>query len=73
MKFPIRMELDDPFDSLEIPVLQNFVTNGWNDWIIERYNPDQLELFDTYEFQKYDRFGRLIDKANQHKEFVISR
>tara|TARA_B100000029_G_scaffold513763_2_gene614344 strand:+ start:1232 stop:1435 length:204 start_codon:yes stop_codon:yes gene_type:complete len=67
------MELDDPFDSLEIPVLQNFVTNGWNDWIIERYNPDQLELFDTYEFQKYDRFGRLIDKANQHKEFVISR
>jgi hypothetical protein len=67
------MELDDPFDSLEIPVLQNFVTNGWNDWIIERYNPDQLELFDTYEFQKYDRFGRLIDKVNQHKEFVISR
>ena len=62
MKFPIRMKLDDPFDNLEIPVLQNFITSGWNDWKIERYNPNQLELFDTYKFQKYDRFGKIIDK-----------
>ena len=40
MKFPIRMELEDPFENLEIPVLQNFVTNGWNDWVIEHYNPN---------------------------------
>ena len=73
MKFPIRMELEDPFENLEIPVLQNFVTNGWNDWVIEHYNQNQLELFDTYKFQKYDRFGRLIDKDNQRREFVISR
>jgi len=73
MKFPIRMELEDPFENLEIPVLQNFVTNGWDDWVIEHYNPNQLELFDTYKFQKYDRFGRLIDKENQRREFVISR
>ena len=72
MKFPIRMELDDPFENLEIPVLQNFVTNGWDDWVIERYNPNQLELFDTYEFQKYNRFGKVIDKVNQRREFVIS-
>jgi hypothetical protein len=24
MKFPIRMELDDPFDNLETPILQDF-------------------------------------------------
>ena len=67
------MEFDDPFENLEKPVLQNFVTSGWDDWVIEYYNPNQLELFDTYEFQKYDRFGRLIDKDNQRREFVISR
>ena len=71
MKFPIRMELDDQFENLEIPILQNFVTSGWDDWVIERYNPNQLELFDTYEFQKYDRFGKVIDKNMPRRDVII--
>ena len=44
MKFPIRMELDDPFEHLEIPILHNFVTSGWDAWVIERYNPNQNSI-----------------------------
>ena len=57
MKFPIRMELEDPFENLEIPVLQNFVTNGWNDWVIEHYNPNQLELFDKDDVSQLNLFN----------------
>ena len=63
MKFPCRMELDDPFDSLSELILQDFYANGWYRWKGIKYeNENQLELFDTTEFQKWDRFGRPYDK-----------
>jgi len=71
MKFPIRMELDDPFEHLEIPILQNFVTSGWDDWVIDYNNPNQLELFDIYEYQKYDRFGKLLDNKAPTRDVII--
>ncbi len=63
MKFPIRMELDDPFNNLEIPILQDFANSGWRHWVIDYDNPNQLELFDTTEYQTLDRFGRPFDKT----------
>ena len=70
MRFPITMELQDPFDSLEIPVLQDFVSSGWENWVIDYDNPNQLELFDTSEYQKYDRFCRVIDKSNMFERII---
>ena len=56
MKFPIRLELDDPFDSLSDLILRDFTLNGWDKWagIVQR-NDNQLELFDTTKYQKRDR------------------
>ena len=59
MKFPIRLELDDPFDSLDNLILQDFTLNGWSKWAgISKHNDKQLELFDTTKYQKWDRFKR---------------
>jgi len=54
------MELDDPFDNLEMPILQDFANSGWRNWVIDYNNPNQLELFDTTEYQTLDRFGRSL-------------
>jgi len=55
MKFPIRLELDDPFNSLSDLILRDFTLNGWNKWVgIDSYNDKQLELFDTTKYQKKD-------------------
>jgi len=59
MKFPIRLELDDSFDSLDNLILQDFTLNGWSKWAgISKHNDKQLELFDTTKYQKWDRFKR---------------
>jgi len=59
MKFPIRLELDDSFDSLDNLILQDFTLNGWSKWAgIGQRNENQLELFDTTKYQKWDRFKR---------------
>jgi len=71
MKFPIRMELDDPFDNLETPILQDFANSGWRHWVIDYNNPNQLELFDIYEYQKYDRFGKLLVKDTPKRDAII--
>ncbi len=61
-RFSIRMEVDDPFDYMGDLILQDFNHSGWRNWVIDYNNPNQLELFDIYEYQKYDRFGKLLDK-----------
>ena len=59
MKFPVRMEMDDPFDNLERLVRQDLYNNGWSNWTGILYNNEnQLELFNTTKYQKYDRFKR---------------
>jgi hypothetical protein len=65
------MELDDPFDNLEMPILQDFANSGWRHWVIDYNNPNQLELFDIYEYQKYDRFGKVIDKNIPRRDVII--
>jgi len=63
MKFPIRLELDDPFDSLDNLILKDFTLNGWSKWVgIGQHNDNQLELFDTTKYQKWDRFGKPYKK-----------
>ena len=53
MKFPIRLELDDPFDSLSDLILRDFTLNGWDKWVgIGQRNDNQLELFDTTKYKK---------------------
>ena len=62
MKFPVRMEIDDPFDGLERLIRQDLYNNGWSNWTGILYNNEnQLELFDTTKYQKYDRFGRPLE------------
>ena len=59
MKFPVRMEMDDPFDNLEGLIRQDLYNNSWRNWTGILYkNENQLELFDTMRYQKYDRFKR---------------
>ena len=59
MKFPVRMEIDDPFDGLERLIRQDLYNNGWSNWTGILYNNEnQLELFNTTKYQKYDRFKR---------------
>tara|TARA_Y100000593_G_C4045098_1_gene207052 strand:+ start:222 stop:425 length:204 start_codon:yes stop_codon:yes gene_type:complete len=61
MKFAVRMEINDPFDNMGDLILKDFYNNGWSNWTGILYNNEnQLELFDTKEYQKYDRFGRVI-------------
>ncbi len=61
MKFPVRMEIDDPFDGLERLIRQDLYNNSWSNWTGILYNNEnQLELFDTTKYQKYDRFGRIL-------------
>ncbi len=61
MKFPVRMEIDDPFDYMGDLILRDFYIRGWQDWSGILYkNENQLELFDTTDYQKYDRFKRVI-------------
>ena len=61
MKFAVRMEINDPFDNMGDLILRDFYNNGWSNWTGILYNNEnQLELFDTTEYQKYDRFGRVI-------------
>jgi hypothetical protein len=53
MKFPIRMELDDPFDSLSDLILQDFYANGWYRWKGIKYeNENQLDLFDNRSYHE---------------------
>ena len=53
MKFPVRMELDDPFDSLSDLILQDFYTNGWYSWKGIKYeNENQLDLFDNRSYHE---------------------
>tara|TARA_B100000787_G_scaffold15925_1_gene11284 strand:- start:113 stop:307 length:195 start_codon:yes stop_codon:yes gene_type:complete len=53
MKFPVRMELDDPFDSLSDLILQDFYTNGWYSWKGVKYeNENQLDLFDNRSYHE---------------------
>tara|TARA_B100000929_G_C15214258_1_gene320332 strand:+ start:137 stop:376 length:240 start_codon:yes stop_codon:yes gene_type:complete len=63
MKFSVRMEIDDSFDYMDDILLQDFNRSGWNNWFIDYDNPNQLELFDTSEYQTLDRFGRPFDKT----------
>ena len=59
MKFPVRMEIDDPFDGLERLIIQDLYNNSWSNWTGILYNNEnQLELFNTTKYQKYDRFKR---------------
>ena len=63
IKFPVRMELDDPFDSISTLVLQDFCSNAWRNWSgILYHNDKQLELFNTLDYKKWDRFGRPYEK-----------
>ena len=71
MKFSVRMEIDDSFDYMDDILLQDFNRSGWNNWFIDYDNPNQLELFDIYEYQKYDRFGKLIDKNISRRDVII--
>ena len=53
MKFPVRMEMDDPFDSLSDLILQDFYTNGWYSWKGVKYeNENQLDLFDNRSYHE---------------------
>ena len=64
MKFPIRMEIDDPFDNIERLIRQDLYNNGWSNWTGILYkNENQLELFDTTDYQTKDRFGRPFSKT----------
>ena len=64
MKFAVRMEINDSFDNMDDLILKDFYNNGWSNWTGILYNNDnQLELFDTTEYQKYDRFRRPFDKS----------
>ena len=64
MKFPVEMILRDPFSILKQPLLEEWFRRGWDRWVytdgtrVVSSNPNQLELFDTTKYQKYDRFGR---------------
>ena len=71
MKYSIRMEIDDPFEYMEDLILQDFVSSGWSNWRINYPNENQLELFDIYKYQKYDRFGRLIDNNKPRRDVII--
>ena len=71
MKFSIRMEIDDPFEYMDDLILQDFYCSGWSNWRIDYPNENQLELFDIYKYQKYDRFGKLIDKNISRRDVII--
>ena len=43
----------------------------WSNWCIDYPNENQLELFDIYKYQKYDRFGKLIDKNKPRRDVII--
>ena len=48
-------------DNLERLIRQDLYNNGWSNWTGILYNNEnQLELFDTTKYQKYDRFGRIL-------------
>ena len=71
MKFSVRMEIDDSFEYMDDLLLQDFNRSGWNNWFIDYDNPNQLELFDIYEYQKYDRFGKLLVKDAPMGDTII--
>ena len=59
MKFAVRMEINDSFDYMDDLILKDFYNNGWSNWTGILYNNEnQLELFNTTKYQKYDRFKR---------------
>ena len=67
-KLPIRMEIDDPFENIGDLILRDFYNRGWQDWSGILYdNQNQLELFDTTEYQKWDRFGNTIKEDKNEK------
>jgi len=53
MKFPVRMEIDDPFETMGDLILQDFYTNGWYSWKGIKYeNENQLDLFDNRSYHE---------------------
>lgn len=67
-KFPVRMEINDPFEYMGDLILRDFYIRGWQDWNGILYeNENQLELFDTTEYQKWDRFGKVINEEKHEK------
>jgi hypothetical protein len=62
------MEIDDPFENIGDLILRDFYNRGWQDWYGILYdNQNQLELFDTTEYQKWDRFGNTIKEDKNEK------
>tara|TARA_Y100001951_G_scaffold80911_1_gene69003 strand:- start:522 stop:758 length:237 start_codon:yes stop_codon:yes gene_type:complete len=58
-KFPVVIECRDPWDNISNLIIKDLLENGWSNYIIpERDNLNQLELFDTLEFQTKDRHGK---------------
>ncbi len=63
MKFAVRMQINDPFEHMGDLILRDFYLNGWSNWTGILYdNENQLELFDTTDYQTKDRFGRPFSK-----------
>ena len=53
MKFPVRMEIDDPFETMGDLILQDFYANGWYRWKGIKYeNENQLDLFDNRSYHE---------------------
>ena len=53
MKFPIRMEIDDPFETMGDLILRDFYANGWYRWKGIKYeNENQLDLFDNRSYHE---------------------
>ena len=58
-KFPVVIECRDTWDNISNLIIKDLLENGWSNYIIpERDNLNQLELFDTLEFQTKDRHGK---------------
>ena len=53
MKFPVRMEIDDPFETMGDLILRDFYANGWHSWKGIKYeNENQLDLFDNRSYHE---------------------
>jgi len=58
-KFPLIIECNDHWDNISNLIIKDLLENGWSNYTIpERDNLNQLELFDTLEFQTKDRHGK---------------
>jgi hypothetical protein len=45
MKYPVIMDLFDPFDNISDLIIKDLTQNGWKNWVVKYDNPNQLELF----------------------------